>query len=88
MGLRNRVTLTNFTERKFKQASGVLKLPLPDPRLLALHAVCARVAHMSGAAEALDDFDRDVEETSVLARDGASAHLLNMMLSPLSAAAH
>ncbi|KAJ7710846.1 hypothetical protein B0H17DRAFT_914779, partial [Mycena rosella] len=57
--------------------------PLPEPRLLVLHAVCVRVAHMSGAAQALDDFDRDVEDTLVLARDGASANLLYMKLSPL-----
>ncbi|KAJ7798957.1 hypothetical protein B0H14DRAFT_2904553 [Mycena olivaceomarginata] len=83
-GLKNRITLPNFADtRKFKQAGGLLELPLPEPRLLALHAVCVRVAHMSGAAQALDDFDRDVEDTLVLARDGASANLLYMKLSPL-----
>ncbi|KAF8549144.1 hypothetical protein OG21DRAFT_1421787, partial [Imleria badia] len=30
------------------------ELPPPDPLLLALHATCARVAHMSGAAEFFD----------------------------------
>ncbi|KAJ7044743.1 hypothetical protein C8F04DRAFT_942092 [Mycena alexandri] len=83
-GLKKRITLTNFaTRRRFKQAGGLLELPLPEPRLLALHAVCVRVAHMSGAAQALDDLDRDVEDTLVLARDGASANLLDMKLSPL-----
>ncbi|KAJ6473664.1 hypothetical protein C8R45DRAFT_907498 [Mycena sanguinolenta] len=87
-GLKNRITLTNFADtRKFKRAGGPLELPLPEPRLLALHAVCVRVAHMSGAAQALDDFDRDVEDTLVLARDGASANLLYMKLSPLVSAA-
>lgn len=56
--------------------------PLPDPNLLALHAVCARVAHMSGAAEAFDKLDRDVEDTRVLALDGSSAHLLDYVLTP------
>lgn len=88
MSLKNRITLVDHTrqlaqKRRFKQASGVLELPLPEPRLLALHAVCVRVAHMSGAAEALDELDRDVEATRVLARDGASANLLYMKLSPL-----
>ncbi|KAJ7673290.1 hypothetical protein DFH06DRAFT_1467646 [Mycena polygramma] len=55
------------------------KFPLPDPRLLALHAVCARVAHMSGAAEVLDKFDRDVEDVQVLAEDGSTAKLLDLM---------
>ncbi|KAJ7805948.1 hypothetical protein B0H14DRAFT_3882618 [Mycena olivaceomarginata] len=56
------------------------KFPLPDPRLLALHAVCARVAHMSGAAEVLDKFDRDVEDVQVLAEDGSAAMFLDLML--------
>lgn len=58
-------------------------LDLPDPRLLALHAVCARVAHMSGAAEYIDQLKRDVEETKVLSKD--NLHLLDGMLSPFAA---
>jgi hypothetical protein len=54
---------------------------LPSPDLIALHAACARVAHMSGAAEYLDRLERDVEETTVLANDGSSAHLLHGLLS-------
>jgi hypothetical protein len=53
---------------------------LPSPDLIALHAACARVARMSGAAEYLDRFERDVEETTVLASDGSSAHLLHGLL--------
>jgi hypothetical protein len=45
---------------------------LPDSGLLALHA-CARVAHMSGAAEYFNDLDwdseSDGEETSILTED-------------------
>ncbi|KAK6987855.1 hypothetical protein R3P38DRAFT_3099115 [Favolaschia claudopus] len=87
-GLKNRITLTNFADpSKFKEpAGGLLELPLPSSELLALHAVCARVAHMSGAAQALDDLDRDLEDTQVLAKDGGSANLLHMMLSPLVSA--
>ena len=59
--------------------------PPPDHRLLALHAACARVAHMSGAAQFFDQVDRDVEETEVLAFDGSSAHLLSHLLSPFGA---
>jgi hypothetical protein len=54
---------------------------LPDPDLIALHAACARVAHMSGAAEYFDMLERDAEETAVLARDGSSAYLLHGLLS-------
>ena len=57
-------------------------LALPDPRLLALHATCARVAHMSGAAEAFEKVERDLEDTMVLAKDGSSARLLDHLLAP------
>ena len=59
-------------------------LELPDPQLLSLHAACARVAHMSGAAEAFDKLEREVEDIEVLASDGSSAHLLNHLLVPLT----
>lgn len=55
---------------------------LPNPQLLALHAACARVVHMSGAAEAFDEVEREVEKTMVLAWDGSSAHLLDHLISP------
>jgi hypothetical protein len=51
-------------------------LALPNPRYLELHAAVCRVAHLSGAAEYLDRFDRDLEEKGVLAYDGSSAALL------------
>jgi len=57
---------------------------LPDPTLIALHAACARVAHMSGAAEYLDMLERDAEDTTVLASDGSSAYLLHGLLSHVS----
>jgi len=42
---------------------------VPNPRLLALHAGCARVVHMSGDTEDFDELERNVEETRVLAFD-------------------
>ena len=51
-------------------------LPLPDPALLALHAACAKTAHMSGAAEFFDALDWEDEDSAVLASDGASYGLL------------
>jgi len=57
--------------------------PPPDPLLLALHATCARVAQMSGAAEHFDKLESDEEEIKVLARDGSNAALLSHLLSPL-----
>ncbi|KDQ51060.1 hypothetical protein JAAARDRAFT_541724 [Jaapia argillacea MUCL 33604] len=51
-------------------------LALPDPRLLRLHAACAKVAHFSGAGKIVDETLRDIEELEVLAYDGGSAHVL------------
>ena len=40
---------------------------------------------MSGAAEAFNEVERDVEDTRVLAFDGSSAHLLDHLLTPFVA---
>ena len=66
------VTFTRSDERQ----------KLPDPKLLGLHAACARVAHLSGAAKAFDQLESDVEETLVLSSDGSSARLLDYLLTP------
>ena len=58
--------------------------PPPSPHLLALHGICARVAHMSGAAEFFDQLQRDAEEIKVLAFDGSSAPLLSNLISPFA----
>ncbi|KAJ3897330.1 hypothetical protein F5879DRAFT_774457, partial [Lentinula edodes] len=44
---------------------------LPDPVLLAFHATCAKVAHLSGAGEHIDRAHRDLECLDVLMEDGA-----------------
>lgn len=60
---RPRFSVNETLERpKFRN----VHLALPDSGLLALHAVCARVAHMSGAAEYFDELEWDREETMVL----------------------
>ena len=64
--------------------SNYKEAPPPDPQLLALHGTCARVAHMSGAAEYFDKLDWDREETKVLASDGSSALLLSNLISPFA----
>ncbi|KAK1228121.1 hypothetical protein PQX77_008856 [Marasmius sp. AFHP31] len=56
------------------------ELPLPSPELLALHAACAKVAHLSGAGAYLDELDRDMEDLCVLANDGGSFSILNNAL--------
>lgn len=62
------------------------EIPPPNPLLLALHAACARVAHMSGAAEYFNQIERDTEDMKVLASDGSSARLLSSLLSPFASA--
>ncbi|KAG8685523.1 hypothetical protein FRC11_010450, partial [Ceratobasidium sp. 423] len=57
-----RVTFTTPDER----------LELPDPRLIAIHAACAKVVHQSGIAEHIDRILRDLEALPVLAEDGSS----------------
>ena len=65
-------------------SSAVEGARLPNSQLLALHAACARVAHMCGATEAMDELQRDVEDTRVLAFDGSSARLLDHLMSPFA----
>ena len=56
------------------------KLPLPSPELLALHAACAKVAHLSGAGEYVDRILEDMEQIDVLAYDGTSSDILRHAL--------
>lgn len=57
-------------------AAGAHGLPLPDRRLLAIHAACARAAQLSGAAEYMDRWEWDEDVTPHLAEDGSNAHML------------
>jgi hypothetical protein len=66
-------------------ASGILDLPLPDQRLIDLHAACCKVAHKSAAAEFFDKHDRDMEEVRMLAYDGSTVALLETALQCISA---
>ncbi|KAH9918691.1 hypothetical protein B0H21DRAFT_238900 [Amylocystis lapponica] len=59
-------------------------IPLPSPVYLALHATCARVAHLSGAGRYVDRILRDVECIPVLANDGSSAEVLNYALARIN----
>ncbi|KAG2007981.1 hypothetical protein CC2G_013463 [Coprinopsis cinerea AmutBmut pab1-1] len=62
------------------QSSDPENLPLPDPRFLEIHALCAKVAHFSGATSYLDRLLRDYEDSTVLADDGSHAELLKQLL--------
>ncbi|KAK7030885.1 hypothetical protein VNI00_013995 [Paramarasmius palmivorus] len=52
-------------------------LPAPSPELLALHAACATVAHLSGAGAYIDELDEDTDSLPVLTHDGQSSEILN-----------
>ena len=55
-------------------------LTLPNPKYLRIRAACCRVADLSGAAEYLEEVDRDKERIAVLANDGTSADILEAAL--------
>ncbi|KAF9555074.1 hypothetical protein CPC08DRAFT_781926, partial [Agrocybe pediades] len=63
-------------------------LPLPSPVYLAIHAACAQVAHLSGAAKLMDQYEREMEDGLVLCPSGDSAGLLDHALRGLKVAGY
>ena len=61
------------------------KLPVPSPAYLAIHAACAKAARLSGAAKYIDKFYQDMDDSKILARDGASASMLEHAIFELQA---
>jgi hypothetical protein len=55
---------------------------LPSARYLELHAACAKVAHLSGAADYIDDIMEDIkyDGVKVLATNGTSGDLFDAYL--------
>lgn len=49
--------------------------PLPDPRYLAFHATVAKVIHMAGMAEHLDDILQKYENIRVLSDESGVDYL-------------
>ena len=58
--------------------------PTPDPRYLALHAACVKIAHPSVAGQYIDGVDRDISTTLVLANDGSSSRVLAETITRIS----
>ncbi|KAH9482082.1 hypothetical protein JR316_0004177 [Psilocybe cubensis] len=56
------------------------KYPLPSPVYLAIHAACAKVAHLSGAAAYIDKYNEDLDDSTTLDPSGKSADLLEHAL--------
>jgi hypothetical protein len=65
-----------------------VKFPVPSPTYLAIHAACAKVAHLSGAAEFIDKLDRDIEDGKTLDPNGSSANMLEHAMSKLQTSAY
>ncbi|KXN83403.1 hypothetical protein AN958_01476 [Leucoagaricus sp. SymC.cos] len=64
------------------------KLPVPSPIYLAIHAACAKVAHLSGAAARIDEFYQDMEDGKTLDPNGASANILEHAIFELQVAGY
>jgi len=58
---------------------GTHTIPAPDPRIIALHAACAKIAHMSAAAEPLEVVFRNPESIRVLTDDGAFQYVVGAL---------
>ncbi|KAF8188976.1 hypothetical protein BJ912DRAFT_1031865 [Pholiota molesta] len=54
--------------------------PVPSPTYLAIHAACAKIAHLSGAGEYIDQLCCDMEAGTTLNPDGSSAEVLEHAL--------
>jgi hypothetical protein len=70
-----------------------VNLPLPSARYIALHAACAQTAHLSGAADYIDEMlDRmEYNGIPVLAEDGSSGDVFDIawvLAEPRMVAAH
>ena len=70
------IVLRGFPEYVTFTTPDPARLPVPSPKYLAIHAACAEIAHLSGAAKCINKHYRDMEEQTTLDSDGASAELL------------
>jgi hypothetical protein len=80
-----RWTLFNYPKSVTFTTPDQDKLPVPSPDYLAIHAACAKVAHLSGAAECIDKLYEDMDDSETLAPDGTSASMLEHAIFELQA---
>ncbi|KAF8546694.1 hypothetical protein OG21DRAFT_1055035 [Imleria badia] len=76
-GLKPHPNVRQFVEFS---TSDTADLPVPAYELLTLHATCCKVAHLSGAAEYMDEIYRDANKLGVLSADGTSGDILHYVL--------
>jgi hypothetical protein len=73
-----RASATSVTFQAYTLPNGK-KIEPPSPQLIALHAACAKIAHMSGAAEHLEETFRDTEPISVMTAPNAADELVHAL---------
>lgn len=78
--------LNNYPEYVTFKAPDSVKFPVPSVAYLAIHAACAKVAHLSGAGAYIDKFYRDMDDSTTLDPSGASAEMLKHAIFELQAA--
>ncbi|TDL19325.1 hypothetical protein BD410DRAFT_792367 [Rickenella mellea] len=70
----------DYPEHVIFKTSDETNLPVPSPNYLAIHAACAKVAHLSGAAQCIDKLYQDLDDSTTLDPNGASAEILEHAL--------
>lgn len=58
-------------------------IPAPDPRIIELHAACAKIAYMSGAAEHIRELYRDGTDSIAVMTEPNAAYELSRALKTL-----
>jgi len=75
---------TPDSEKDLKALSGIRTNSIPNARLLALHAACTHVSHLSGVGKKEEEREREVEEKQVPSSDGSDFGLLHDLLESIS----
>lgn len=57
-----------------------MRLPLPDPRYIAFHAACARVADLSGVGDPIRETIERIEYVYESMNDGSSDTLIRRLM--------
>jgi len=88
MNFISRIHRTNTKLKLEPPTPDPVNLPVPSRTYLAIHATCAKVAHLSGAAECIDAFERDMEDRTTLDPNGTSANILDDAIRGLQVAGY
>jgi hypothetical protein len=81
----DQTVLRDYPEYVTFETPDAVKLPVPSRTYLGIHAACAKVAHLSGAAEYIDRLHQDMEGGKILDPNGASAYMLEHAIFELQA---